>query len=118
MADIRYIVVPIHGDSHWSVVLVHINDARDASVIYHMDSIKTFHDYAQIGGLLNMWLERGLKLNMTTTIVATSITQQTSTFDCGVHVLYIITKLIKAEKDGKLLEYLEKGGLPIERGTA
>ncbi|KAL3700024.1 hypothetical protein R1sor_018046 [Riccia sorocarpa] len=42
------------------------------------------------------------------------MTQQTNTFDCGVHVLYIITKLIEAGKDGKLLEYLENGGLPKE----
>ncbi|KAL3676246.1 hypothetical protein R1sor_026194 [Riccia sorocarpa] len=48
------------------------------------------------------------------------ITQQANNFDCGVHVLYIITnfKMIEDEKDGKLLEYLEKGGLPIEWGTA
>ncbi|KAL3701326.1 hypothetical protein R1sor_019348 [Riccia sorocarpa] len=47
-----------------------------------------------------------------------TITQQTNNFDCGVHVLYIITKMIEAEKDGKLLEYLEKGGLPEEWETA
>ncbi|KAL3693171.1 hypothetical protein R1sor_006822 [Riccia sorocarpa] len=46
------------------------------------------------------------------------ITQQANNFDCGVHVLYIITKMIEAEKNGKLLEYLEQGGLPVEWGTA
>ncbi|KAL3687966.1 hypothetical protein R1sor_014275 [Riccia sorocarpa] len=83
-----------------------------------MDSIKTYHNHAQIGALLNTWLERGLELDMKTTIVATGITQQANTFDYGVHVLYIITKMIEVEKDGKLLEYLEKGGLPVEWGTA
>ncbi|KAL3690720.1 hypothetical protein R1sor_004371 [Riccia sorocarpa] len=68
--------------------------------------------------MLNTWLERGLKLDMKTTIVATGITQQANNFDYGVHVLYIITKMIEAEKNGKLLEYLEKGGLPVEWGTA
>ncbi|KAL3687437.1 hypothetical protein R1sor_013746 [Riccia sorocarpa] len=82
--------------------------------MYHMDSIKTYHNHAQIGALLNTWFERGLRLDMKTTIVATGITQQANNFDCGVHVLYIITKMIEAEKNGKLLEYLEKGGLPIE----
>ncbi|KAL3700386.1 hypothetical protein R1sor_018408 [Riccia sorocarpa] len=52
------------------------------------------------------------------TLRARGITQQANNFDCGVHVLYIITKMIEAEKNGKLLEYLEKGGLPIEWGTA
>ncbi|KAL3694007.1 hypothetical protein R1sor_007658 [Riccia sorocarpa] len=68
--------------------------------------------------MLNTWLERGLQLDMKTTIFATGITQQANNFDCGVHVLYIITKMIEAEKNGKLLEYLEKGGLPVEWGTA
>ncbi|KAL3678368.1 hypothetical protein R1sor_021324 [Riccia sorocarpa] len=118
VADIRYIVVPIHGEYHWSVVLIHINATDNACVNYHMDSIKTYHNHAQIGALLNTWLERGLELDMKTTIVATGITQQTNNFDCGVHVLYIITKMIEAEKDGKLLEYLEKGRLSVEWGTA
>ncbi|KAL3701417.1 hypothetical protein R1sor_019439 [Riccia sorocarpa] len=115
--DIRYIVVPIHGENHWSVVLIHVNDARDACVIYHMDSVKTYHDHAQIGTLLSTWIELGLKLNMRTTIVATGIHLQKNSFDCGVHVLYIITKLIEAEKEGKLLQYLENGGVPTEWGT-
>ncbi|KAL3680713.1 hypothetical protein R1sor_023669 [Riccia sorocarpa] len=115
--DIRYIVVPIHAESHWSLVLIHISDTRDACVIYHMDSIKTYHDHSQIGALLNTWLERGLGLNMETSIVSIRITQQTNNFDCGVHVLYIITKLIDAGKNGQLLEYLENGGLPKEWGT-
>ncbi|KAL3698873.1 hypothetical protein R1sor_012949 [Riccia sorocarpa] len=114
VADIRYIVVPIHGEYHWSVVLIHINKTDNACVIYHMDSIKTYHNHAQIGAMLNTWLERGLQLDMKTTIVATGA----NNFDCGVHVLYIITKMIEAEKNGKLLEYLEKGGLPVEWGTA
>ncbi|KAL3680793.1 hypothetical protein R1sor_023749 [Riccia sorocarpa] len=118
VANIRYIVVPIHGEYHWSVVLIHINKTDNACVIYHMDSIKTYHNHAQIGAMLNTWLERGLQLDMKTTIVATGITQQANNFDCGVHVLYIITKMIEAEKNGKLLEYLEKGGLPVEWGTA
>ncbi|KAL3675245.1 hypothetical protein R1sor_025193 [Riccia sorocarpa] len=118
VADIRYIVVPIHGEYHWSVVLIHINKTDNACVIYHMDSIKTYHNHAQIGALLNTWLERGLELDLKTTIIATGITQQANNFDCGVHVLYIITKMIEVEKDGKLLEYLEKGGLPVEWGTA
>ncbi|KAL3702553.1 hypothetical protein R1sor_020575 [Riccia sorocarpa] len=100
VADIRYIVVPIHGDHHWSVVLIHINKTDNACVIYHMDSIKTYHNHAQIGAMLNTWLERGLQLDMKTTIVATGA----NNFDCGVHVLYI--------------KYLEKGGLPVEWGTA
>ncbi|KAL3696033.1 hypothetical protein R1sor_010109 [Riccia sorocarpa] len=115
--DIRYIVVPIHGENHWSVVLIHVNDARDACVIYHMDSVKTYHDHAQIGTLLSTWIELGLKLNMRTTIVATGIHLQKNSFDCGVHVLYIITKLIEAEKEGKLLQYFENGGVPTEWGT-
>ncbi|KAL3691757.1 hypothetical protein R1sor_005408 [Riccia sorocarpa] len=114
--DIRYIIVPIHTESHWSLVLIHISDTRDACVIYHMDSIKTYHDHSQIGALLNTWLDRGLGLNMETSIVSIGITQQTNNFDCGVHVLYIITKLIEAGKNGQLLEYLENayGGLPKE----
>ncbi|KAL3694114.1 hypothetical protein R1sor_007765 [Riccia sorocarpa] len=115
--DIRYIVVPIHGENHWSIVLIHVNDARDACVIYHMDSVKTYHDHAQIGTLLSTWIELGLKLNMRTTIVATGIHLQKNSFDCGVHILYIITKLIEAEKEGKLLQYLENGGVPTEWGT-
>ncbi|KAL3695262.1 hypothetical protein R1sor_009338 [Riccia sorocarpa] len=118
VADIRYIVVPIHGENHWSLVLIHISDTRDACVIYHMDNIKTFHDHSQIGALLNTWLDRGLGLNMETSIISIGITQQTNNFDCGVHVLYIITKLIEVGKDGQLLEYLENGGLPKEWGTA
>ncbi|KAL3675188.1 hypothetical protein R1sor_025136 [Riccia sorocarpa] len=118
MADIRYTVVPIHGENHWSLVLIHISDTRDACVIYHMDSIKTFHDHSQIGALLNTWLDRGLRLNTEISIVSIGITQQTNNFDCGVHVLYIITKLIEAGKNGQLLEYLENGGLPKEWGTA
>ncbi|KAL3689268.1 hypothetical protein R1sor_015577 [Riccia sorocarpa] len=58
-----------------------------------------------------------LKLNMRTTIVATGIHLQKNSFDCGVHVLYIITKLIEAEKEGKLLQYLENGGVPTKWGT-
>ncbi|KAL3677939.1 hypothetical protein R1sor_020895 [Riccia sorocarpa] len=104
-------------ESHWSLVLIHISDTRDAYVIYHMDSIKTYHDHSQIGALLNTWLDRGLGLNMETSIVSIGIIQQTSNFDCGVHVLYIITKLIEAGKNGQLLEYLENGGLPKEWGT-
>ncbi|KAL3678934.1 hypothetical protein R1sor_021890 [Riccia sorocarpa] len=115
--DIRYIVVPIHAESHWSLVLIHISDTRDACVIYHMDSIKTYHDHSQIGALLNTWLDLGLGLNMETSIVSIGITQQTNNFDCGVHVLYIITKLIEAGKNWQLLEYLENGGLPKEWGT-
>ncbi|KAL3699551.1 hypothetical protein R1sor_017573 [Riccia sorocarpa] len=115
--DIRYIVVLIHAESHWSLVLIHISDIRDACVIYHMDSIKTYHDHSQIGALLNTWLDLGLGLNMETSIVSIGITQQTNNFDCGVHVLYIITKLIEARKNGQLLEYLENGGLPKEWGT-
>ncbi|KAL3690811.1 hypothetical protein R1sor_004462 [Riccia sorocarpa] len=84
---------------------------------YHMDSVKTYHDHAQIGILLSTWIELGLKLNMRTTIVATGIHLQKNGFDCGVHVLYIITKLIEAEKEGKLLQYLENGGVPSEWGT-
>ncbi|KAL3690769.1 hypothetical protein R1sor_004420 [Riccia sorocarpa] len=118
VAYIRYIVVPNYGEYHLSVVLIHINKTDNACVIYHMDSIKTYHNHAQIGALLNMWLEPGLRLDMKTTIVATGITQQANNFDCGVHVLYIITKMIEGEKNGKLLEYLEKGGLPVEWGTA
>ncbi|KAL3676440.1 hypothetical protein R1sor_026388 [Riccia sorocarpa] len=57
------------------------------------------------------------KIQFATSLLA-DITQQANNFDCGVHVLYIITKMIEAEKDGKLLEYLEKGGLPVEWGTA
>ncbi|KAL3697615.1 hypothetical protein R1sor_011691 [Riccia sorocarpa] len=117
MDDIRYIVVPIHAESHWSLVLIHISDTRDACVIYHMDSIKTYHDHSQIGALLNTWLDHGLGLNMETSIVSIGITQQTNNFDCGIHVLYIITKLIEAGKNGQLLEYLENGGLPKEWGT-
>ncbi|KAL3692740.1 hypothetical protein R1sor_006391 [Riccia sorocarpa] len=83
-----------------------------------MDNIKTFHDHSQIGALLNTWLNRGLGLNTETSIVSIGITQQTNNFDCGVHVLYIITKLIDVEKNGQLLEYLENGGLPKEWGTA
>ncbi|KAL3692232.1 hypothetical protein R1sor_005883 [Riccia sorocarpa] len=115
--DIRYIVVPIHAESHWSLVLIHISDTRDACVIYHMDSIKTYHDHSQIGALLNTWLDHGLGLNMETSIVSIGITQQTNNFDCGIHVLYIITKLIEAGKNGQLLEYLENGGLPKEWDT-
>ncbi|KAL3683450.1 hypothetical protein R1sor_001472 [Riccia sorocarpa] len=115
--DIRYIVVPIHAESHWSLVLIHISDTRDACVIYHMDSIKTYHDHSQIGALLNTWLDHGLGLNMETSIVSIGITQQTNNFDCGIHVLYIITKLIEAGKNGQILEYLENGGLPKEWGT-
>ncbi|KAL3697286.1 hypothetical protein R1sor_011362 [Riccia sorocarpa] len=115
--DIRYIVVPIHAESHCSLVLIHNSDTRDACVIYHMDSIKTYHDHSQIGALLNTWLDRGLGLNMETSIVSIGITQQTNNFDCGVHVLYIITKLIEAGKNKQLLEYLENGGLPKEWGT-
>ncbi|KAL3688726.1 hypothetical protein R1sor_015035 [Riccia sorocarpa] len=115
--DIRYIVVPIHAESHWSLVLIHISDTRDACVIYHMDSIKTYHDHSQIGALLNTWLDHGLGLNMETSIVSIGITQQTNNFDCGIHVLYIITKLIEVGKNGQLLEYLENGGLPKEWGT-
>ncbi|KAL3693767.1 hypothetical protein R1sor_007418 [Riccia sorocarpa] len=115
--DIRYIVVPIHAESHWSLVLIHISDTRDACVIYHMDNIKTYHDHSQIGALLNTWLDHGLGLNMETSIVSIGITQQTNNFDCGIHVLYIITKLIEAGKNGQLLEYLENGGLPKEWGT-
>ncbi|KAL3700265.1 hypothetical protein R1sor_018287 [Riccia sorocarpa] len=109
--------MPIHGENHWSLILIHISDTRDACVIYHMDSIKTFHDHSQIGALLNTWLDRGLGLNMETMVVSIRITQQTNNFDCGVHVLYIITKLIEAGKNGQLLEYLENGGLPKEWGT-
>ncbi|KAL3698950.1 hypothetical protein R1sor_016972 [Riccia sorocarpa] len=65
-----------------------------------------------------MWLDRGLGLNMRTMVVSIGIIQQTNNFDCGVHVLYFIIKLIEAGKDGKLLEYLENGGLPKEWGTA
>ncbi|KAL3701487.1 hypothetical protein R1sor_019509 [Riccia sorocarpa] len=115
--DIRYIVVPIHAASHWSLVLIHISDTRDACVIYHMDSIKTYHDHSQIGALLNTWLDRGLGLNMETSILSIGITQQTNNFDCGIHVLYNITKLIEAGKNVQLLEYLENGGLPKEWGT-
>ncbi|KAL3680695.1 hypothetical protein R1sor_023651 [Riccia sorocarpa] len=115
--DIRYIVVPIHAESHWSLILIHISNTRDACVIYHMDSIRTYHDHSQIGALLNTWLDRGLGLNMETSIVSIGITQQTNNFDCGVHVLYIITKLIEVGKNGQLLEYLENGGLPKEWGT-
>ncbi|KAL3694402.1 hypothetical protein R1sor_008053 [Riccia sorocarpa] len=118
VADIGYIVVPIHEEYHWSVVLIHINKTDNACVIYHMDSIQTYHNHAQIGALLNTWLKRGLRLDMKTTIVATGITQQANNFDCGVHVLYIITKMIEVEKNGKLLEYLEKRELPVEWGTA
>ncbi|KAL3690450.1 hypothetical protein R1sor_016759 [Riccia sorocarpa] len=57
------------------------------------------------------------KIQFATSLLA-DITQQANNFDCGVHVLYIITKMIEAEKNGKLLEYLEKGGLPVEWGTA
>ncbi|KAL3697202.1 hypothetical protein R1sor_011278 [Riccia sorocarpa] len=57
------------------------------------------------------------KIQFATSLLA-GITQQANNFDCGVHVLYIITKMIEAEKNGKLLEYLEKGGLPVEWGTA
>ncbi|KAL3687196.1 hypothetical protein R1sor_013505 [Riccia sorocarpa] len=112
-----FIVVPIHAESHWSLVLIHISDTRDACVIYHMDSINTYHDHSQIGALLNTWLDHGLGLNMETSIVSIGITQQTNNFDCGIHVLYIITKLIEAGKNGQLLEYLENGGLPKEWGT-
>ncbi|KAL3677725.1 hypothetical protein R1sor_020681 [Riccia sorocarpa] len=114
VADIRYIVVPIHGENHWSLVLIHISDTRDACVIYHMDSIKTFHDHSQIGALLNTWLDCGLGLNTETYIVSIG----TNNFDCGVHVLYIIAKLIEVGKNGQLLEYLENGGLPKEWSTA
>ncbi|KAL3693140.1 hypothetical protein R1sor_006791 [Riccia sorocarpa] len=75
--DIRYIVVPIHAESHWSLVLIHISDTRDACVIYHMDSIKTYHDHSQIGALLNTWLDRGLGLNMETSIVSIGVSYST-----------------------------------------
>ncbi|KAL3678359.1 hypothetical protein R1sor_021315 [Riccia sorocarpa] len=57
------------------------------------------------------------KIQFATSLLA-DITQQTNNFDCGVHVLYIITKLIEARKNGQLLEYLENEGLPKEWGTA
>ncbi|KAL3698727.1 hypothetical protein R1sor_012803 [Riccia sorocarpa] len=56
------------------------------------------------------------KIQFATSLLA-DITQQTNNFDCGIHVLYIITKLIEAGKNGQLLEYLENGGLPKEWGT-
>ncbi|KAL3689619.1 hypothetical protein R1sor_015928 [Riccia sorocarpa] len=61
-------------------------------------------------------LESVKKIQFATSLLA-DITQQTNNFDCGVHVLYIITKLIEAGKNGQLLEYLENGGLPKEWGT-
>ncbi|KAL3701827.1 hypothetical protein R1sor_019849 [Riccia sorocarpa] len=45
------------------------------------------------------------------------ITQQTNGYDCGVHILYVITKLMEADKEGNLLEYFENGGLPDSWGT-
>ncbi|KAL3675751.1 hypothetical protein R1sor_025699 [Riccia sorocarpa] len=56
------------------------------------------------------------KIQFATSLLA-DITQQTNNFDCGIHVLYIITKLIEAGKNGQLLEYLENGGLPKEWST-
>ncbi|KAL3694449.1 hypothetical protein R1sor_008100 [Riccia sorocarpa] len=56
------------------------------------------------------------KIQFATSLLA-DITQHTNNFDCGVHVLYIITKLIEVGKNGQLLEYLENGGLPKEWGT-
>ncbi|KAL3690898.1 hypothetical protein R1sor_004549 [Riccia sorocarpa] len=51
------------------------------------------------------------------TLDTASITQQTNGYDCGVHVLYVITKLMEADKERNLLEYLENGELPDSWGT-
>ncbi|KAL3700447.1 hypothetical protein R1sor_018469 [Riccia sorocarpa] len=116
-ADMRYLVVPIHGKDHWSVVIIRFNETHDSCVIHHMDSIHQSHDTAQIGTFLSKWILYGLQVDMTIKTESTGITQQTNGYDCGVHVLYVITKLMEADKERNLLEYLENGGLPDSWGT-
>ncbi|KAL3681082.1 hypothetical protein R1sor_024038 [Riccia sorocarpa] len=115
--DIGYLVVPIHGENHWSLAVIRFNGSHDSCVVHHMDSVHESHDTKQIGTFLNAWIEYGLQVDMTTKIESTRITQQTNGYDCGVHVLYVITKLMEVDKEEKLLEYLENGGLPNSWGT-
>ncbi|KAL3694210.1 hypothetical protein R1sor_007861 [Riccia sorocarpa] len=118
-ADMRYLVVPIHGNDHWSVVVIRFNETHDSCVIHHMDSIHERHDTKQIGTFLSKWIIYGLQVDMPIKIESTGITQQTNGYDYGygVHVLYVITKLMEADKEGNLLEYFENGGLPDSWGT-
>ncbi|KAL3686044.1 hypothetical protein R1sor_004066 [Riccia sorocarpa] len=113
----RYLVVPIHGTDHWSVVVIRFNETHDSCVIHHMDSIHERHDTKQIGTFLSKWIIYGLQVDMSIKIESTGITQQTNGYDCGVHVLYVITKLMEADKEGNFLEYFENGGLPDSWGT-
>ncbi|KAL3698566.1 hypothetical protein R1sor_012642 [Riccia sorocarpa] len=117
-ADMRYLVMPIHGTDHWSVVVIRFNETQDSCVIHHMDSIHERHDTKQIGTFLSKWIIYGLQVDMSINIESTGITQQTNGYDCGVHVLYVDHHQIDGSRQRReLLGVFENGELPDSWGT-
>ncbi|XP_078442457.1 ubiquitin-like-specific protease 1D [Wolffia australiana] len=111
-----YIFLPIHGDLHWSLVIICIPAKQDqfGPIVLHLDSLR-FHSSAQILDNVERYLKEEWAyleettpqdlpiskrpwLNLPKMIEKTRIAvpQQKNDYDCGLFVLYFMERFIEA----------------------
>uniref|UniRef100_A0A0E0E225 Ubiquitin-like protease family profile domain-containing protein n=1 Tax=Oryza meridionalis TaxID=40149 RepID=A0A0E0E225_9ORYZ len=111
-----YIIIPVHADAHWSLVIICMPAKEDQSgpTIFHLDSLK-FHSSRFIfstverflkeewnylnktGSLEDCHLHESVWKNLPRKIKKKAVTvpQQDNEYDCGVFVLYYMRRFIE-----------------------
>ncbi|KAL6622598.1 hypothetical protein ACP70R_032477 [Stipagrostis hirtigluma subsp. patula] len=110
-----YIIVPIHGMAHWSLIIICIpaKESNSGPIILHLDSLE-MHPSTKIFNIVERYLEsewRHLKKNpLPDTSISDSIwedlprnilrqkirvPQQNNAYDCGIFMLYYIERFIR-----------------------
>ncbi|CAN6343733.1 unnamed protein product [Urochloa humidicola] len=112
--DRAYIIMPIHGTAHWSLVIICMPEKESISgpIILHLDSLELHHSN-KILNTVKRYLEKEwqhLKKNpsLETSVLETwgdlpsnihkqkvQVPQQYNGYDCGIFMLYYIERFIR-----------------------
>ncbi|KAL2654186.1 hypothetical protein R1flu_022314 [Riccia fluitans] len=91
-----WIFVPIHGNNHWSLVIIRI--INDGAMLAHLDSFQGTHDPEAIFHVLRTFL--CLTMPIDPALVQTGIMnldQQKDGHSCGKHILQMLASAGKKE---------------------